>query len=75
MCVGFFKRLWGGKRTLKKHLPDIMQVGFSNAPCGDEECWDSCRSETGERRWLNFYKHKELVEEENILVDKFDVQE
>lgn len=31
--------------------------------------------ETSERRWLNFSKHKELVAEENILVDKFDVEE
>lgn len=48
ICVGFLKgfgeeRKW---QRPKKHSPDIMQVGFSNAPYGDEERWDSCEKET-----------------------------
>lgn len=37
VCVGFSE-----KCQALKHLPDIMQVGFSNAPYGDEERWDAC---------------------------------
>lgn len=31
-----------------------MQVGFSNAPCGDEESWNSCKRDSRNVIWLSW---------------------